>query len=965
MKKFLILFLIILTCAKDISYAVSYSPSQIIRMFRNIVVTPDGKGVNITNPHLTDKTLEIILGEKEIPTLGPSLPGINPLISLVHTETAREFLRRVHFIRENSDAVETLIINNSRNLRKLPKAIGTLQNLKKLDLQNNHLHSDDEFNWPTTITQLTYLKELDVRGNPSLTQFPIELETLPYLNRVSCDAENFSTLPDKWWPEEIKLIQETFIKNLRQGHIGLAHKNLEAADISQYREIFWDWFLKYQFHLNLLLTTGSSSGWTLLHYAIHTGDISIAKKILSNKFLNFQTALNSESIHDRKTPLDLAIDYQQYSFLSWLQQVEQNAKISSDQRLIINKALRNSPHDHPVIILINNNDINNISNPNVDASEIDLSYALLSMRPIIVSMKLLSRILPNEQPNLNRQPKLIQYYVTHNILRPDQVLPPAVAAQIYLNTWITRYQLFGIKMQDPNNYNNLLDSSLCLLLRNSAGKTPKNFGFREDKLTHEPICNFNQTAHAWATTLQRLQDRFNIPIPQEESALKVLDSGFKWNVYMAGHGIRVGGRHPEALIAGLPIETFKHFINYLESVDTNFLFYTTCYGGGINSLLAFKDAYRHRKFNFPIAIGSVTEDISIATPVDLDNFFKAITRGSTMWDILKNITSLDYLATNFPLVRDRGESSFKPLEIDIPSVKKVDNNTPLALESISYDLLTPQVILWNRDILNGTLKLNSPMPSIISTNPEDWVIHVINKVETPTITFTDLVNKFIPTIFGANKMFFIKEVQCLHPQHRNLVAYKNVLIYKTSNIPLSVSRLNIYLQYNENYYSYFNEIGSTNPDSDEYKQIEYNIWKNSIIAYIQPYAYYPPKSAPRASISSIRATGKILPAVLSAYIVFCLCTDIVKDQILRHLKDKSIDLLANTLGVDFIDEDNINDFIALLRRCGVIVPKPDPLVPALELLKQKLLELAQKLHAQRPPSGSFFCNPVTTRPIRN
>jgi hypothetical protein len=51
------------------------------------------------------------------------------------------------------------------------------------------------------------------------------------------------------------------------------------------------------------------------------------------------------------------------------------------------------------------------------------------------------------------------------------------------------------------------------------------------------------------------------------------------NVYLTGHGINATFNR---IIAGLTIQSFKKFIQFLKTTNTHSLFYSTCYGGGAN-----------------------------------------------------------------------------------------------------------------------------------------------------------------------------------------------------------------------------------------------------------------------------------------------------------------------------------------------------------------------------------------------
>lgn len=56
------------------------------------------------------------------------------------------------------------------------------------------------------------------------------------------------------------------------------------------------------------------------------------------------------------------------------------------------------------------------------------------------------------------------------------------------------------------------------------------------------------------------------------------------NVVLTGHGLNESG---ERMMAGLTMKSFKKFIHFLETTNTHSLLYSTCYGGGQNSVDTF------------------------------------------------------------------------------------------------------------------------------------------------------------------------------------------------------------------------------------------------------------------------------------------------------------------------------------------------------------------------------------------
>ncbi|MCX5922531.1 MAG: ankyrin repeat domain-containing protein [Candidatus Dependentiae bacterium] len=127
------------------------------------------------------------------------------------------------------------------------------------------------------------------------------------------------------------------------------------------------------------------------------------------------------------------------------------------------------------------------------------------------------------------------------------------------------------------------------------------------------------------------------------------ESAGMWNIYLEGHGIYSrkleavidSGELPtqfsslkiadydDASIAGLKLPAFRKMIQFLvHNINTNFLYYLTCHGGGYNALLPFASTLVTEKGNilglgieepdFVIVNGSIGED-SVITSVSKKN----------------------------------------------------------------------------------------------------------------------------------------------------------------------------------------------------------------------------------------------------------------------------------------------------------------------------------------------------------
>jgi len=190
-----------------------------------------------------------------------------------------------------------------------------------------------------------------------------------------------------------------------------------------------------------------------------------------------------------------------------------------------------------------------------------------------------------------------------------------------------------------------------------------------------------------------------------------------WNIYLDGHGLK--GSH----IAGLSHNLFEQFLNFLsKNIITNFLFYSTCYGGGINLVKPYltkvneSGAISSTNINFTIAEDAATESVSqasswytdpfcIAKPnfknffEGLENIFNCTTNSSEKWnDILYSVITQEgehVRSTNEPLIKFPGTDFFQAHLIS----DKIELLTTTKLKAKILDGIETININNNKDIL--------------------------------------------------------------------------------------------------------------------------------------------------------------------------------------------------------------------------------------------------------------------------
>lgn len=277
-----------------------------------------------------------------------------------------------------------------------------------------------------------------------------------------------------------------------------------------------------------------------------------------------------------------------------------------------------------------------------------------------------------------------------------------------------------------------------------------------------------------------------------------------WNVYLVGHG-------GSGWIAGMPINIFKDFLFFLNGtikeseslhrIKTNFLFYQTCFGGGMNSITPYLSKIDidngkkraggkiiHAKMpdvlSFIIAEGATTDETTLAVTgsvyeplVDYVDFFDRLETifvgGSKIADkkdpwayVLETVTPKEAkrLSTETPLIRFPGSGVFQSTEID----KKVFTLTHSRLMKYVYDdqnividkdkevLLLYPAIIPQKIVFKNYVK-------IISMNPE-YAVHFFENIQFDNINYWP---SFWPQYNGQKRIIIVKDAHDSDNQVKN------------------------------------------------------------------------------------------------------------------------------------------------------------------------------------------------------
>lgn len=135
------------------------------------------------------------------------------------------------------------------------------------------------------------------------------------------------------------------------------------------------------------------------------------------------------------------------------------------------------------------------------------------------------------------------------------------------------------------------------------------------------------------------------------------------NIKMIKDFISLLGVSSDALIANMAIPDFNQFLKFLNNyVNVRYLYIDTCYGGGLNSILAYNTDI---KFNFDIVNSSSTGSLVYATK---DNFrlFKILVDLQTKFGIkskLENQSSqfIRLFKWYSPMIRPKNQTTWFPL----------------------------------------------------------------------------------------------------------------------------------------------------------------------------------------------------------------------------------------------------------------------------------------------------------------
>lgn len=262
----------------------------------------------------------------------------------------------------------------------------------------------------------------------------------------------------------------------------------------------------------------------------------------------------------------------------------------------------------------------------------------------------------------------------------------------------------------------------------------------------------------------------------------------EWVIYLGGHGLI------QQSVAYLSIEEFKEFLQFLETnLRTKLLYYSTCYGAGLNSELLYKNAREGVEKTYPFAIVTVAlsdaptvgklpetyvenEKIRLKTKKDFGLFLSEATENGIInyrkiSNDLENRSSYCYGHFNtiaqikFPglpwfsvLDQDKvvsightlAKTRKKPLDIQTFFARGGKQAAPLAV--LLYGRTIPFELVLN-------MKQDYSYPFAMISMIPGPAIHHLQKISSTTSGIDSLLDTFFELEYGVQKVFMIDEIE--------------------------------------------------------------------------------------------------------------------------------------------------------------------------------------------------------------
>lgn len=292
-----------------------------------------------------------------------------------------------------------------------------------------------------------------------------------------------------------------------------------------------------------------------------------------------------------------------------------------------------------------------------------------------------------------------------------------------------------------------------------------NIGLNEDVLQQiNPsflVDTLNQKEQKFNEQLQKDPQVIFEPFELEHLKKILINPDARKRMFITGHGFFAGilleeklkeqAAQVKAIIAGMPVAAFQNFLEFLNTMGTDFLYVSSCYGGGYNLVQGYQKqndemAIKPLKLGYFVVVGALTDESTRGGTLKFKEFFHAInnlfspktTLKNPFEEILKPVSSR--FIQNLPSIRYPGSLNyFKVIDVDkkteiityaLVTAKSIEKK-PIIIKNKEAILLYPievAVPLKITEMIKEPLKIGGVViPALVSMIPGN-AFHVLQEM---------------------------------------------------------------------------------------------------------------------------------------------------------------------------------------------------------------------------------------------
>ncbi|CDK30734.1 hypothetical protein [Candidatus Babela massiliensis] len=274
----------------------------------------------------------------------------------------------------------------------------------------------------------------------------------------------------------------------------------------------------------------------------------------------------------------------------------------------------------------------------------------------------------------------------------------------------------------------------------------------------------------------------------------------------------------KGVIVSLSKEDFKNLLMFLNNnIDTAFLYYTSCYAGGLHLVEPYTENNKPLIFNYDIVSGTLAENMSmqemplifippyfninnrtnlgvenvsikhqglkLKTSLKLNKFFNNLRNGlhkdlKNFREIVFNLhpytcelnghLNLEFIA-NIPSVRYKNTGCFKLISNEENNIFIFDEN----LDQKKTIKLDKEVALLYRDYISQKIVIDK-LPVCITSMVSDFAGHVFESIVAPKFTLEQIIEPFLHfSEIVCPKIFWIKDLRCAQSKETRYLGSPN------------------------------------------------------------------------------------------------------------------------------------------------------------------------------------------------